>query len=153
MEKSVSASTTAPSDNGVASVARLQGYLGMLDAILGVCRQTGREGETGSQARCYEAMLADCREHFCGYLKRMDCTHQTAWEMGLSDLLEGLWETINPMPHVSDAELIGRVQKARRLTVVLEKMLSALVVLEAIYPADVEDACQRLYADDEDAPF
>jgi hypothetical protein len=74
--------TTAASDLEVASVARLQGYLGMLDAILGVCRQAEREGKMGSQARC-KAMLADCREHVCGHLKRMEHTIRPHGRWGL----------------------------------------------------------------------
>ena len=152
MSKSGWKATSVPSINGVVNVARLQGYLGMLDAILGVCRQAEREGEMGSQERC-KAMLADCREHVCGHLKRMDHTHQTAWEMGVADLLEGLWETMNPMPHVSDANLIGRVQKAYGMARTLEKLLSSLIVLESVSPVDVEEALERLHGEDGEIPF
>jgi len=152
MSKSGWKTTTVASDIEVASVARLQGYLGMLDAILGVCRQAEREGEMGSQERC-KAMLADCREHVCGHLKRMDPIHQTAWEMGVADLLEGLWETLNPMPYVSDANLIGRVQKAYGMARTLEKLLSSLIVLESVSPVEVEAALTRLYGADGEIPF
>jgi hypothetical protein len=152
MSKSGWKATSVPSINGVVNVARLQGYLGMLDAILGVCRQAEREGDMGSQERC-KAMLADCREHVCGHLKRMDHTHQTAWEMGVADLLEGLWETMNPMPHVSDANLIGRVQKAYGMARTLEKLLSSLIVLESVSPVDVEEALERLHGADGEIPF
>jgi hypothetical protein len=106
----------------------------------------------GSQERC-KAVLADCREHVCGHLKRMDPIHQTAWEMGVADLLEGLWETLNPMPYVSDANLIGRVQKAYGMARTLEKLLSSLIVLESFSPVEVEAALTRLYGADGEIPF
>ena len=145
-------STPAASDLEVVSVERLQGYLAVLDAILEVCRQAEREGASRSRARC-KVMLADCRKRFCGRLKRIDHPHQTAWEMGFCDLLEVLWETLNPVPHVSDTELLGRVKKAHGLASTLEKMLSAMVVLESIDPVDVEEALERFYGVHESVPF
>lgn len=153
MKPSVSASSLAALHNGVASVEKLQGYLGMLDAIVGVCRQADREGANGSQRRSGKAMLADCREHVGGLLKRLAYPPQTTWEMGLADLFEVLWETMHPMPHASEAELMGRVQKARRIAATLEKLLSAFMALESIYPADVEGALERFYGADGEIPF
>lgn len=153
MGRSVSMSTIAPLDNKVARVETLQGYLAMLDAILGVCCQADREGDTPSQALCGKAILAICRELVCGHLKRMKQTPQTPWERGFTELLEGLWEAANPLPEVSDAELMRRVQKAQRMAGTLQKLLSSLIVLESVYPLDVEEALERIHAEDGAIPF
>ena len=148
MNLSVSTSTLAPPACDVASVETLQGYLGMLNAILGVCRQANREGDLPSQAPRGEAMLARCRQHADGYLKRIDHTHSTVWEIGFGELLEGLWEALHPMPGVSEAELMRRAQKAQRMAGALEKMLSSLIVLESLSPLDVEEALDRYFGDE-----
>jgi hypothetical protein len=152
MARAVSKSTIAPPDIGVVSVERLEGYLVLLDAILRVLRQAKREEESRSPRNC-EVMLAMCRRQFGGHLKQIDHPYQTTWEMGVFYLIELLWETINPVFDVSDAELLGRVQKAHRIAGALEKMLSALFVLESFSSVDVEEALERLHADDDDIPF
>ena len=73
--------------------------------------------------------------------------------MGVADLLVGLWESLNPMPYVSDANLIGRVQKAYGMARTLEKLLSSLIVLESVSPVEVEAALDRYYGADGEIPF
>ena len=59
----------------------------------------------------------------------------------------------NPLPEVSDAELMRRVQKAQRMAGTLQKLLSSLIVLESVYPLDVEEALARVHAEDGAIPF
>jgi hypothetical protein len=152
MSQSEWKATPAPSDLEVASVEMLQGYLVALDGILEVCGQAQREGNRWPRARC-RAILADCRQLFCRRLKRLDKTYQTAWAIGLFDVLEVLWETLEPAPYTSHAELIGRVQKAHAIARMLEKMLAAMVVLESVDPVDLVEALERFHGVYESVPF
>ena len=152
MSQSEWKATPAPSHIEVASVEKLQGYLVALDGILEVCRQAHREGKVWPRARC-KAILADCRTRFYSRLKRLDKTDQTAWEVGLFEVLEVLWETLQPVPFASETELLGRVNKAHVMARTLEKMLSAMVVLESVTPVDLEEALERFHGEDGDLPF
>jgi hypothetical protein len=152
MRESGRKATPAASDLEGVSVKRLQGYLVALDGILEVCRQAQREGKVWPRARC-KAILADCRKRFRGRLKRMDKMYQTPWEVGLSNVLEALWETLQPVPRASETELIGRVKDAHVMALTLEKMLSAMVVLESVSPVAVEEALERFYGADGEIPF
>jgi hypothetical protein len=79
--------------------------------------------------------------------------YQTPWEVGLSNVLEALWETLRPVPRASETELIGRVKDAHVMALTLEKMLSAMVVLESVSPVAVEEALERFYGADGEIPF
>lgn len=128
------------------SVEKLQGYLNVVDSIIEVYRQAQREREDGSGRRG-NVMLMNCRERFGFRLKRIDRTHQTAWDMGFFYVVELLWEILHPISHASDAERIGRVEKAHDMACTLEKMLSAMIVMESTSPVDLKEALERFHGE------
>jgi hypothetical protein len=63
---------------------------------------------------------------------------QTECEVGFDLLYDFLWDILHPADHATHTELICRIKKARWVVMALERGLSAIGVLEKIYPIDRE---------------
>jgi hypothetical protein len=121
----------------VANVERIDGYLGVVSALLEVLTDAAREPGLWPRARC-RAILADCRKRFVARMRRVSWTDGTESEIGFDCLYDYLWELINPAPQATHTELVCRVKKARWVAIALERGLSAMVVLERFCPVEIE---------------
>lgn len=131
--------------SGIVKAEKLQGYIDAVEAIVDVCGQAESEGKIWPRARC-NAILADCRKRFWSRLDRLDQSKFSEWEYGFSYLLDDLWNTINPVSTVNVTELICRIKKAGQVSGTLVNLLSALIVVEEMYPHKDENE-EEIFSD------
>ena len=113
-------------------VARIQVYLDAVVAVIAAVADAEREGKTWPRARC-NAILSDCRKRFWGQLGRLDEANQTAWDVSFGYVTGMLWETICPGPSSTETDLVGRIQKAHGLALMLQGMLSGLILTNTLH--------------------
>jgi hypothetical protein len=121
----------------VANVERIEAYLGVVRALLEVLTDAAREPGLWPRARCH-AILADCWKRYVARMRQMSHTDRTECEVGFDLLYDFLWGILHPADHATHTELICRIKKARWVVMALERGLSAIGVLEKIYPIDRE---------------
>jgi hypothetical protein len=125
-----------------ANVKRIESYINVVNALLGVLNQAAEEPGLWPRARC-QAILADCRKRYVARMRQVSHMDQTECEVGFDLLYDFLWDILHPADHATHTELICRIKKARWVVMALERGLSAIEILETVYPAGRE-AMSRL---------
>ena len=124
----------------VVNVERIDGYVNVVGALVEVLTEAEQEPGLWPRARC-NAILADCRKRYVARMRTVKPTKLTDCDVGFDFLFEHLWDLISPAPHATHTELFCRVKKAWWVAIALERALSAMGVLDEMYPVG-EDATQ-----------
>jgi hypothetical protein len=120
-----------------ANVKRIERYVNVVRALLGVLNPAAEEPGLWPRARC-QAILADCRKRYVARMRQVSHMDQTECDVGFDLLYDFLWDLLHPADHATHTELICRIKKARWVVMALERGLSAIGVLENVYPAGRE---------------